>query len=62
MTNEAKNKLCYVFSKEKAIKLRERGFRIKERKPNFQFPEFDMYGFEDTPDFRIAFREVTGCK
>ena len=56
------NKLCYVFSKAKAIKLREMGFRIVNRKPNFQYPEFDMYGFEDTPYFRKAFEEVTGCK
>ena len=60
MTNE--NKLCYVFSKAKAIKLREMGFRIEKRRPNFQYPEYDMYGFEDTPDFRKAFEEVTGCK
>lgn len=55
-------KLYYVFSKAKAIKLREMGFRIIVRKPNYQFPEFDMYGFEYTPDFRKAFEEVTGCK
>lgn len=60
MTNETK--LCYVFSKNKAIKLREMGFRIVKRRPNFQYPEYDMYGFEDTPDFRKAFEEVTGCK
>ena len=60
MTNEIK--LCYVFSKGKAIKLRELGFRIVKRRPNFQYPEYDMYGFEDTPDFRKAFEEVTGCK
>lgn len=56
------NKLYYVFSKAKAIKLRELGYRIVERKPNFQYPELDMYGFENTPDFRKAFEEVTGCK
>ena len=55
-------KLCYVFSKAKAIKLRELGFRIVSRRPNFQYPEYDMYGFEDTPYFRKAFEEVTGCK
>lgn len=55
-------KLCYVFSKAKAIELREKGFRIVKRRPNFQFPELDMYGFENTPDFRKAFEEVTGCK
>lgn len=60
MTNG--NELCYVFSKNKAIKLRELGFKIVERKPNFQYPEYDMYGFENTPDFRKAFEEVTGCK
>lgn len=55
-------KLYYVFSKSKAIKLREKGFDIAIRKPNYQYPEYDMYGFEDTPDFRKAFEEVTGCK
>lgn len=63
MTKKAnETKLCYVFSKAKAIKLREKGFRIVKRRPNFQYPEYDMYGFEDTPDFRKAFEEVTGCK
>ena len=63
VSNETKeNKLCYVFSKAKAIRLREMGFRIEKRRPNFQYPEYDMYGFEDTPDFRKAFEEVTGCK
>lgn len=57
-----KNKLYYVFSKSKAIKLRERGFKIVVRKPNYQYPEYDMYGFEDTPAFREVFEEVTGCK
>lgn len=60
MTNETN--LCYVYSKAKAIKLRELGFRIVERKPNVQYPEYDMYGFENTPDFRKVFEEVTGCK
>ena len=55
-------KLCYVFSKAKAIELRELGFRIVKRRPNFKYPEFDMYGFEDTPGFRKAFEAVTGCK
>ena len=63
MTNKSnETKLCYVFSKAKAIKLRELGFRIVKRRPNFMYPEFDMYGFENTPDFRKAFEEVTGCK
>ena len=62
-SNETKvDKLCYVFSKAKAIKLRELGFRIVKRRPNFKYPEFDMYGFENTPEFRKAFEEVTGCK
>lgn len=60
MTNETK--LYYVFSKAKAIKLREKGFDIVVRKPNYQYPEYDMYGFEDTPAFRKTFEEVTGCK
>lgn len=57
-----KTNLYYVFSKSKAIKLREMGLKIIERRPNFQYPEYDMYGFEDTPCFRKAFEEVTGCK
>ena len=62
-TNETKpDKLYYVFSKDKAIKLRENGFKIVVRKPNYQYPEFDMYGFENTPDFKKAFEEITGCK
>ena len=59
-TNETK--LCYVFSKAKAIELREKGFDIVKRRPNFKYPEYDIYGFENTPDFRKAFEEVTGCK
>lgn len=63
MTNGSnEKKICYVYSKAKAIKLRELGFRIIERKPNIQYPEYDMYGFEDTPDFKKAFEEITGCK
>lgn len=63
MTNRTnKSKLYYVFSKSKAIKLREKGFDIVVRKPNYQYPEFDMYGFEDTTAFRKSFEEVTGCK
>lgn len=63
MTNKSNmNKLYYVFSKAKAIKLREKGFKIVVRKPNYQYPEYDMYGFENTLAFRKAFEEVTGCK
>ena len=63
MTNGSnEKKIYYVFSKTKAIKLREMGFDITVRKPNYQYPEFDMYGFEDTPAFRESFEKVTGCK
>lgn len=55
-------KLYYVYSKAKAIKLRELGFNLVLRKPNHMYPEFDMYGFEDTPDFQKAFEKVTGCQ
>lgn len=55
------NNLYYVFSKEKAIKLRKMGFSIKVRKPNYKFPEYDMYGFEVTEKFKTAFKQVTGC-
>ena len=57
-----KNKICYVYSKAKAIILREKGFKIVSKKPNYKFPEFDMYGFENSPEFQKAFEEVTGCK
>lgn len=63
ITNETnENKLWYVFSKAKATKLREMGFRIVERKPSYKFPEFDMYGFENTSEFQKAFKEVLTCK
>ena len=56
------NKLVYVYSQSKAIKLREMGFRIVEQRPNYKYPKYDMYGFENTPAFQKAFSDVTGCK
>lgn len=55
-------KVQYVYSKQKAIRLRKMGFPIIVRKPNHQFPEYDMYGFEATEEFLRAFENITGCK
>ena len=41
-----------------AIKLRKKGFKIIKTEPNYKRPEFDVYFFEDTPEFRKAFNEI----
>lgn len=53
------NNVYKVFSKSIAIKLRKKGFKIIKTEPNYKKPEFDVYFFADTPEFRKAFNEIT---
>lgn len=52
------NNVYKVFSKSIAIKLRKKGFKIIKTEPNYKKPEFDVYFFRDTPEFRKAFNEI----
>lgn len=42
-----------------AVYLRERGFKILGTEVNPNKPEFDVYLFENTPDFEAAMLEYT---
>lgn len=46
------------FSKMKAIKLRERGFQIIKTEVNRRFPQYDVYYFENTEEFKKALEEI----
>lgn len=52
------NNIYKIFSRSIAIKLRKKGFKIIKTEPNYKKPEFDVYFFEDTSDFRNALNEI----
>jgi hypothetical protein len=58
MTNETK--VWNVYSQKVAVELRKRGFKIVRTEPNNKYPQYDMYGFENTPEFQKALKEITG--
>lgn len=53
-------KLWNIYSQKVAVELRKRGFKIVKTEPNNKFPQYDMYGFENTPEFQKALKEITG--
>lgn len=44
-----------VYSQRLATRLREKGFRIVDTQINKKYPQYDVYLFEDTPEFQEAF-------
>ena len=43
-----------IFNKRMAVYLRRLGFKIVGTEVNFNYPEFDVYLFEDTAELRKA--------
>ena len=54
MENEFKG----VFKKTVAMALRDMGFRIMDAKVNANHPDYVIYYFEDTKEFREAFDKL----
>ena len=48
------NKLYIIYMPRVAAALRELGFNIVKVCPNQKKPQYDVYWFEDTQDFRNA--------
>lgn len=46
-----------IYTRKVAYDLRKMGFKILKTEPNERKPEFDVYLFEDTPEFQEAFGE-----
>ena len=47
-------KLYIIYMPRIAAALRELGFKIIKVTPNNRKPQYDVYWFEDTPEFRAA--------
>ena len=47
-------KLYIIYMPRIAAALRELGFKIVKVTPNKRKPQYDVYWFEDTPEFRAA--------
>lgn len=52
------NNIYKIFSRSIAIELRKKGFKIIKTEPNYKKPEFDVYFFKDTPEFRKTLNEI----
>ena len=48
------NKLYIIYMPRVAAALRELGFKIIKVSPNQKKPQYDVYWFEDTAEFRSA--------
>lgn len=48
-----------VFSLKVAAELRKQGYRIQEITPNRDKPWLNVYGFDNTEEFRAALERVT---
>lgn len=58
MTNETKR----IYTKSVALELRKRGFKIIRTEPNENKPEFDVYLFENTSEFKAALTDITNSR
>lgn len=47
-------KLYIIYMPRVAAALRELGFKLIKVSPNNRKPQYDVYWFEDTPQFRTA--------
>ena len=52
-------KLYPVFKKSNAMKLKEMGFPLEDASSNPKNPNFVIYYFEDTEEFREAFSKLS---
>ena len=51
-------KLFRVYTRRIALELRKRGFRIVKTEVNENFPQYDVYLFEDNEELRKNFLDV----
>lgn len=51
-------KLFRVYTRRIALELRKRGFRIVKTEINENFPQYNVYLFEDSEELRKSFLEV----
>lgn len=49
-----KNKLYIIYMPRVAATLRDMGFKLIKTTANIKKPQYDVYWFEDTPEFRTA--------
>ena len=49
-----------IFSKKLCIELRKLGFKIIRTEPNFKYPQFDVWYFEETDDLIAALTNLIG--
>ena len=50
------NKECTIYRKRLALELRLKGFKILRTGVNPNFPQFDTYIFEDSPELQMAIK------
>lgn len=48
-----------IYARRMALALRKEGFEIYGTEVNERFPQFNVYLFKDTPEFRQAFYDLT---
>lgn len=51
-----------IYSQQIAIELRKRGFKIVKTEINHRYPQYDIYIFDNTKEFREAFNEIVRGK
>ena len=51
-------KLFRVYPRRIALELRKRGFRIVKTEVNENFPQYDVYLFEDNEELRRNFLDI----
>ena len=54
-----KVKVYRIYTKRVAYELRKRGFKFIRTEINKNFPQYQVYLFEDTEELREALREIT---
>ncbi len=59
MKTNMSNKTKRIYTKSVALELRKRGFKIIRTEPNENFPQFDVYIFEDNTYLKNALTEIT---
>ena len=62
MKSNMSNNTKRIYTKSVALELRKRGFRIIRTEPNENKPEFDVYIFEETENFKAALTDITNSR
>lgn len=62
MKSNMANKTKRIYTKSVALELRKRGFKIIRTEPNENYPQYDVYVFENNTHLKEVLTEITNSR